>query len=591
MHSLDIQPGQEFGPYLITRLLGRGGMGAVWLAQQPSLNREVALKVMAGGLADNPEFVARFRREAQTAASLSHPHIVSVFDIGKEEGAMYICMEYVPGEPLNALLKREGGVPPDRVAQWGYEVASALAFAHDRGILHRDVKPGNVLIGKGGHARLMDFGLAKTMEGTALTQSGMLGTPFYMAPEVGQGKPATPLSDQYALGVMLYELVAGRVPFTGDSPISVLYQHAHGELTPLSTIKPDTPAALEHAVLRMLARNSANRFPDCGNVAAALDTIRAHHRVQGIAFAAADRDASTPSTDSLHGVPTVATPTGPATTVATPRPKAGSAPRKNWVPLGAGLFALALAVVMLALGRSRDTPGPAEDAGAAAAAPAQPAGEPPLEPAQAVPTAAPTPNPTAAVPPAPRLPWRVARVPIALPNGGFVENFMRSGVALRPHTLAGTPVVTHADGRVTVRGDADTEWRAVSLRPVSARGAELVLNPRPGRQGAAGLFLTGPRGGGLEVVVTAARKVRLVRTDPGGTERERLLVALPGAVRDMIRLRAVIEPDGVRVLANEGVIHAWRGRPADDMLVGMVVYGPMTVHFERLAVRTRLVRR
>lgn len=213
------------GKYQIEREVGRGGFAVVYQAYDPTLGRRVAIKVPHPWLLSDPKFVERFRREAQLAANLTHPHIVTVFEIGEEQGTPFIAMEWLEGMPLDQWL--ETGKPPSpAVLQALVGVGAALDYAHGRGVVHRDIKPSNIMMTAGRGGVLTDFGIAKLMAQVTQSTSGVMGTPNYMAPELLKGQPATPAADIYALGAMLYQIMAGRLPFVGDTPHAVAYQHA-----------------------------------------------------------------------------------------------------------------------------------------------------------------------------------------------------------------------------------------------------------------------------------------------------------------------------------------------------------------------------
>src|SRR4051812_27210446 len=250
--------------YEIERHLARGGMAEVYVARDTLLDRPVALKVLFPELSADPTFVERFRREAQAAANLNHPNIVSVFDWGEADNTYFIVMEYVDGPTLRDLLRTEGRLHPDRAADIAADIAAALGFAHRNGVIHRDVKPGNVLISPTGQVKVTDFGIARAARDTAqenLTQTGtVMGTATYFSPEQAQGLPIDPRSDVYALGVVLYELVTGRAPFVGDNPVAIAYQHVREQPVPPSRTNPDVPPALEAIILRALAKSPDDRY-------------------------------------------------------------------------------------------------------------------------------------------------------------------------------------------------------------------------------------------------------------------------------------------------------------------------------------------
>jgi serine/threonine-protein kinase len=266
------------GRYELHRRLARGGMADVFLARDQLLDRPVAVKVLFAEFATDPSFVARFRREAQAAANLTHPNIVSVYDWGEEGGTYFIVMEYVEGRSLAEILRAEGRLHPQRAADIAADIATALGFAHRNGVVHRDVKPGNVLISPTGQVKVADFGIARAVGSDAednLTQAGsVMGTATYFSPEQAQGLPLDPRSDLYALGVVLYEMVTGRPPFSGDSPVAIAYKHVQEQPVPPRQIDPEVPAALEAIILRLLAKNPADRYASAEDLRADLRRFR-----------------------------------------------------------------------------------------------------------------------------------------------------------------------------------------------------------------------------------------------------------------------------------------------------------------------------
>ncbi len=250
------------GRYELTHLIARGGMAQVYRAMDRQLERPVALKVLFPELSIDRTFVERFRREAQAAANLSHPNIVPVFDWGEDDGSYFIVMEYVEGRPLSAVLRDPQPLPPREIATIGAGVASALAFAHRHGVIHRDVKPGNVLITPEGDVKVTDFGIARAVNTEeSLTQTGaVMGTAAYFSPEQAEGKGVDSRSDIYSLGVVLYEMAVGRPPFTGDSPVAVASKHVRDMPVLPREANPTVPPALEAVVMKAMAKNPDDRY-------------------------------------------------------------------------------------------------------------------------------------------------------------------------------------------------------------------------------------------------------------------------------------------------------------------------------------------
>ena len=252
--------------YEIESRVGRGGMADVLLARDLLLDRPVAIKVLFAEFATDPNFVERFRREAQAAANLNHPNIVGVYDWGKYGGTYFIAMEYVQGRTLADIVQSNGRVSAVQAAEIASEVAAALGFAHRNGVVHRDIKPANILIGSSGQVKVADFGIARAMNSAAdsnLTQVGLvMGTATYFSPEQAQGAQPDPRSDLYSLGIVLYEMVGGKPPFSGDNPVSIAYKQVHEAPRPLNQLAPDVPKPFEAIVAKLLAKNPAHRYPD-----------------------------------------------------------------------------------------------------------------------------------------------------------------------------------------------------------------------------------------------------------------------------------------------------------------------------------------
>jgi len=251
--------------------IGRGGMADVYLGHDAMLDRRVAVKVLSPAFADDPVNRERFRREAQAVASLNHPNIVAVYDWGEEAGTSFIVMEYVPGQTLRDVIATYGRIAPIEAARIAADIADALAFAHRNGVVHRDVKPGNVLVAPDGTVKVTDFGIARAGNGEGLTKTGaVLGTATYFSPEQAQGLALDGRSDVYALGVVLYEMLAGVAPFTGDSPVSVAHKHVREEPTAPSHWAPEIPGALDRIVLTAMAKDVTRRYQSADDLRADL---------------------------------------------------------------------------------------------------------------------------------------------------------------------------------------------------------------------------------------------------------------------------------------------------------------------------------
>jgi eukaryotic-like serine/threonine-protein kinase len=248
------------GRYEVEELAGKGGMSSVYRARDRVLGRRVALKILHEHFSTDDEYVERFRREARAIARLNHPNIVTVIDRGEEDGRQYIVFEYVEGENLKGLLSH-GALPVDQALRYGLQIAGALDFAHKRGLVHRDVKPQNVLLTEEGEPKVTDFGIARSVDVQSVTQSGtVLGTSDYIAPEQARGEQVDQRTDIYSLGVMLYELLTGEVPYSGDNFVAVAMQHLHDPVPSVLDRRRDVPVRLDLAVQRSMAKDPADRF-------------------------------------------------------------------------------------------------------------------------------------------------------------------------------------------------------------------------------------------------------------------------------------------------------------------------------------------
>ena len=350
--------GKTLGQYQILELAGKGGMAVVYKAHQPSLNRYVALKVLPAYLAQDEQFVARFRQEALAAAALRHPNIMVIYDVGQAEDIYYIAAEYLEGSTLAQVIERQRGpLPIARTINVINQLASALNFAHQRGLVHRDVKPSNAFIGQDDHVTLMDFGIVKALTGgMQMTRTGAaIGTPEYMSPEQAEGRSVDQRSDIYSLGVVLYQLLTGRVPFEAKSPTQILLAHVTQPPTPPTQINPSIPRAVEAVVLRALAKRPEERFGTAGEMAQALARVVAGAPVQ--AFVAPTvvpgRPSPTPPPPAYTPLPSTPPPSPaygsqPYTSPPPPPPVARtSGGAVNWLLWGGlGLAALAFVCVL-----------------------------------------------------------------------------------------------------------------------------------------------------------------------------------------------------------------------------------------------------
>ncbi|HEU5171131.1 MAG TPA: serine/threonine-protein kinase, partial [Gemmatimonadales bacterium] len=392
------------GHYEIRGELGRGGMATVYLAQDLALDRKVAIKVMSPALAHG-DGMERFKREARTAASLSHPNIIPIYGVHDTGELLYFVMKYVEGRPLDGIIRELGALPIAMVQAILGQVASAFGYAHRRGVIHRDIKPANILIDDEGWAVVTDFGIAKVAASKGLTMTGLsVGTPTYMSPEQVAGEEVTPASDQYALGVLAYEMLTGKPPYQQANAMAMMFAHVHQAPPPLEAGRPDCPETLRDAVMRMLDKDPANRWPSVEDAIAAIGTPPplTHDdptRSQLIELA------RTGANERLAGIPR--TPRSPIPLRRTPaRPRQSIAMRmKNRasplsIAIGVGGLAVAAIAITVALRSRAGTPAPSGDTGAVGvvADSAPPPTPSPAAPAPVVEASAPAPAPAAAEP-------------------------------------------------------------------------------------------------------------------------------------------------------------------------------------------------
>jgi predicted Ser/Thr protein kinase len=324
--------------YELEELVGTGGMSSVYRAHDRLLDRKVALKVLHSHYGDDGEYVERFRREARAVAQMSHPNIVTVIDRGHDEGRQYIVFEYVDGENLKQLVDRSGPLPARRAVELGLAIADALAFAHEHGLVHRDVKPQNVLLTPDGEAKVTDFGIARSLDvEQGVTQTGtVLGTSNYLSPEQASGKQVTRATDVYSLGVVLFELLTGEVPFPGENFVAVAMKHINEPPPDISARRPDVPLRLVAAIERALAKDPSQRFGSMDQFAWELRQCLAE-------MGTADDDRTFIAQSPV---------------VRESRPHPVRARRRRWplYLLAALLVAAAIAAAAIGLGGSNDTP-------------------------------------------------------------------------------------------------------------------------------------------------------------------------------------------------------------------------------------------
>ncbi len=346
------------GEYEILAELGSGGMATVFLAHDITLGRKVAIKWMAPERLPGAGLVERFKREARLAGSLSHPHIIPIYAVKEEAHALYFVMKYVAGRPLDSIIREVGLLPLPLVRSVLVEVGGALDYAHRQGIIHRDVKPGNIMVDEEGFALVTDFGIAKNTDAEGLTQTGTtVGTPSFMSPEACSGQPVSAQSDQYALGVVAYQMITSQLPFTADSSMGVMYAQVHAAPRPLGELRPDCPPALSAAVMRMLAKGPEERWPTVREAVNAIaealpptdDSVR-------VAIGALARNRPDRLTLEQLGTPTSPVPAPRRTPVVPPRVAVRLGVSRLWiVAAAAGL----LTTVWMVARRGEAPPAPA----------------------------------------------------------------------------------------------------------------------------------------------------------------------------------------------------------------------------------------
>ncbi|TMM32975.1 MAG: Stk1 family PASTA domain-containing Ser/Thr kinase [Actinobacteria bacterium] len=303
------------GRYRIIRKLGAGGMANVYLAEDQELGRRVAIKILDDRHAADDSFIERFRREAKNAASLSHPNIVSIYDRGEAEGTYYIAMEYLSGRSLKELIVGRGPTPMRIALDYARQILAALGFAHRHGIVHRDIKPHNVVVDADGRLKVTDFGIARSGASQMTEVGSIIGTAQYLSPEQARGSPVDQRSDVYSVGIVLYEMLTGKVPFTGDTPLEIAMKHLSEVPVPPSEVRDDIPDDLDMVVLRALAKDPEDRYQTASEMDADLARIQ-----RGLSISSETTDAATAvlAGAGISGAPTIIAPR--PTQVAPPQP-------------------------------------------------------------------------------------------------------------------------------------------------------------------------------------------------------------------------------------------------------------------------------
>jgi serine/threonine-protein kinase len=301
------------GRYRVIRKLGAGGMANVYLAEDQELGRRVAIKILNDRHANDEQFVERFRREAKNAAALSHPNVVSIYDRGDAEGTYYIAMEYLDGRSLKELIVSRGPAPVNVSIEYARQILSALRFAHRHGIVHRDIKPHNVLVDAEGRVKVTDFGIARAGASQMTEAGSIVGTAQYLSPEQARGAPVDQRSDLYSLGIVLYELLTGTVPFSGDTPVEIAMKHLSQTPEPPSAKRPGLPRELDYVVMRALAKDPDDRYQNADEMDADLERV-----ARGAAVSAETEESATQIMRAPQTIPGPASATA-ATMIQRPR--------------------------------------------------------------------------------------------------------------------------------------------------------------------------------------------------------------------------------------------------------------------------------
>ena len=429
---------QQIGKYLVVRLIGEGGMGRVYEATDPIINRHVAIKTISGHLLQTPEARGRFVREAQAAGQLSHPNLITIHDIAEHDGAPFIVMEYLVGEELTETIAKRKA-PLDLKLRMMIDVCQGLAYAHAKGLVHRDIKPANIFVTKQQHVKILDFGLARGLESDLTRTGNVVGTPSYMAPEQIRGEPIDQRADIFAAGVVLYELLTSRKPFSGQTTAATIYQVLEHRPQPVDEVDPTIPGDLAKIVQRAIEKSPAARYQRIEEMAADLERIKIG--ADSTLILSAPPPARPPSVTHQQ--------IAPAAPAALQQPSAvqpQTVAGRNWSAISIALVAVGVALLVLALRvfRSSEPGAPTEATGATATTAAPPT---PIAPSAATPPAAlPVAPPSVAAPPASgrsvapvQEPPRSAATPPAAPPATSAASSTRPSAP--PPSAAPTPPV------------------------------------------------------------------------------------------------------------------------------------------------------
>jgi serine/threonine protein kinase len=530
MVEMEQLTGKQLGPYRVVAPIGAGGMATVYQAYQPGMDRYVALKILPQHLARDPQFLARFQHEAKIIANLQHPHILPVFDFGEAENYTYLVMPFVATGTLAATLHGQP-LPIEQIDRIISQVGDALDYAHSYQIIHRDVKPSNVLIDARGNCLLTDFGIAKMVAGTVqlTVTGGIVGTPAYMSPEQAQGASIDPRSDIYALGVVLYELATGRVPFTAETPLAVVLKHIHDPLPPPRTLNPGIPDSLERIILKALAKDPIDRYQT------AADLVRAMHEAlrRELAQPAPAESADQQSYTTIKLRPSGQTPNlSPSSSM--PRLSLYRIARDRWrIIVGLGVLLL----VVLALGRRF------------VGVPFSIPGAPPREPAAAGSPTLPAQTPLVVVPAEPD--WIAIGGTWIGPNDGVVHGETAAFEGLYLYRQ------TYTDFTFTTEAQAVDREASVAFRMQDANNGYVVI-----------MIPTGAIGGNPGIYL--AKRVQGVYSFLASTQQHLPAVGQWASISiQVLGMRMQVSVNGTVVLdvADTAVPHFTQGR------IGFRIYG------------------